>query len=238
MNSSESKNSKTFSIVIPFFNEELNVEKVIRSIQSLLIKENISFEIIAVNNGSSDKTGQIIEDLCKQESNIRSLKIPVNQGYGYGISEGLKETSGSYIGYIDGDGQIDAEALIGCYKELKISPEIELAKGIPRKIGGPSWRRYISKFYNLIISSLFRIEAYGVNCKPKIFTRTLYRKLDLESKDWFIDAEIMIKCTRLNVRYIEYPIKILDRTRGNSSVSFKTIIEFLLNFARYFLSKR
>lgn len=237
MDSSESPDSTELSIVIPFFNEELNVGIVIRAIQELLVNEKIFFEIVAVNNGSSDKTGQIIKDICHLDSRIKLIQVPINKGYGYGILQGMNHTSGQYVGYIDGDGQIDAEALIGCYKELKISPELELAKGIPRKIGGSSWRQYLSKFYNLIIGSLFRIEAYGINCKPKIFTRTLYERLNLESKDWFIDAEIMIKCTRLNVRYVEYPIKVLSRMRGHSSVSFRTVLEFLMNFVRYFFFK-
>lgn len=226
------------SIVIPFFNEEPNVEKVLAEIASLLDGNGIDYEIIAVDNGSTDKTRELIETVSNSNPRVKSLRIPINQGYGHGILEGLKKTSGKYVGYADGDGQIDGESIIGCYKELQISPEFELAKGVPRRIPQSFYRAGVSKVYNLIVSSLFRIEAIGINCKPKIFTRELYRRLDLESKDWFIDAEIMIKCTRLNVRYIEYPIKVLEREKGSSSVSPKTVLEFLLNFLRYLFLKR
>jgi hypothetical protein len=84
---------------------------------------------------------------------------------------------------------------------------------------------------------LFRIETLGINCKPKIFKRELFEKLNLESKDWFIDAEIMIKATRLNVRYIDYPIRFKERLEGESNVRIMTAFEFLFNFMRYMFFK-
>ena len=122
------------SIVIPFFNEEPNVEAVLTGITNLFSSDSINYEIIAVNNGSTDKTGEIIEKICKSNSQVKIVYIPVNHGYGNGILEGLKIASGKFLGYADGDGQNDGESIIGCYKELQISPELELAKGVPRKI--------------------------------------------------------------------------------------------------------
>ncbi|MEC7640693.1 MAG: glycosyltransferase family 2 protein [Nitrospinota bacterium] len=222
-----------FSIVIPFFNEEPNVEGVLKEIIRLLADHRIDYEIIAVNNGSTDGTGEIIETFSAANDRVKILSVPVNQGYGNGILEGLKKASGRHLGYSDGDGQNDGESIVGCYKELQISPELELAKGVPRKIEENFFRKFVSKVYNFLVSTLFGIEATGINCKPKIFTRQLYEKLNPESKDWFIDAEIMIKCTRMNVRYVEYPIKVLQRKEGASHVSPKTIVEFLFNFLRY-----
>ena len=225
------------SISIPFYNEEPNVEKVLEEITEVLETNNVNFEVIAIDNGSSDKTGEIVKKMASNNPRIKPLRVEVNEGYGNGILAGLRASSGKLIGYMDGDGQIDVEAVLGCYKELQISDRFDLAKGFPRGIPGNFFRRYVSKFYNAFITSLFRIETLGINCKPKIFKRELYAKLDLESKDWFIDAEIMIKATRLNVRYIDYPIQFKERLEGKSNVSMKTAFEFLFNFARYILFK-
>lgn len=225
------------SVVIPFYNEELNTKFVIQKIFDSLVKEGASFEILAVDNGSSDQTGLIIDGLSKIDARIKKVHVAVNQGYGHGILQGLKASSGNYLGYIDGDGQIDPEDIVGCFKQLQISQELQLAKGIRRKMGQTLWRSYVSKIYNLFMQSLFGIKATGINNKPKIFTKVLYERLKLESKDWFIDAEVMIKCTRLNVRYVEYPTKFIQRTKGESNVRLKTILEFLKNISRYFFIK-
>jgi glycosyltransferase involved in cell wall biosynthesis len=225
------------SITIPFYNEEPNVKRVLGEITDILSVNSVQFEIIAVDNGSSDRTGEIIKEMSVNRTQIKLLRVEINEGYGNGILAGLRASSGRLIGYMDGDGQIDVEAVLGCYKELQISDRFDLAKGFPRGIPGSFLRRYISKLYNAFITSIFRIETLGINCKPKIFKRELYAKLDLESKDWFIDAEIMIKATRLNVRYIDYPIQFKERLEGKSNVSIKTAFEFLFNFARYILFK-
>jgi dolichol-phosphate mannosyltransferase len=225
------------SISIPFYNEEPNVRKVLEDSIQILTANDVDFEIVAIDNGSSDQTGKIITEMAENNSRVKPLRVGVNQGYGNGILAGLRASKGRFIGYMDGDGQIDPEAVLGCYKELQISDHFDLAKGFPRGIPGNFLRRYISKFYNAFVTSLFRIETLGINCKPKIFKRELFEKLNLESKDWFIDAEIMIKATRLNVRYIDYPIQFKERLEGKSNVQIKTAFEFLFNFIRYILFK-
>ncbi len=225
------------SVSIPFYNEEPNVRRVLEDSIQILTSNDVDFEIIAIDNGSSDQTGKIIKEIAEINVRIKPLRVEVNQGYGNGILAGLNASEGRFIGYMDGDGQIDPEAVLGCYKELLISDQFDLAKGFPRGIPGSFIRRYISKFYNAFVTSIFRIETLGINCKPKIFKRELFEKLNLESKDWFIDAEIMIKATRLNVRYIDYPIQFKERLEGKSNVQIKTAFEFLFNFTRYILFK-
>jgi dolichol-phosphate mannosyltransferase len=225
------------SISIPFYNEEPNVRRVLEDSIQILTANNVDFEIIAIDNGSSDETGEIIKEIAGHNVQVKPLSIELNQGYGNGILAGLNASEGRFIGYMDGDGQIDPEAVLGCYKELLISDQFDLAKGFPRGIPGSFIRRYISKLYNAFVTSLFRIETLGINCKPKIFKKELFEKLNLESKDWFIDAEIMIKATRLNVRYIDYPIQFKERLEGKSNVRIMTAFEFLFNFTRYMLFK-
>lgn len=225
------------SVSIPFYNEEPNVRKVLEDSVQILEANKVDFEIIAIDNGSSDQTGKIIKEISEYNSRVKLLRIELNMGYGNGILAGLNASTGRFIGYMDGDGQIDPEAVLGCYKELLISDQFDLAKGFPRGIPGSFIRRYISKFYNAFVTSLFRIETLGINCKPKIFKKELFEKLNLESKDWFIDAEIMIKATRLNVRYIDYPIQFKERLEGKSNVSIMTAFEFLFNFTRFMFFK-
>src|SRR3989344_4252239 len=86
---------------------------------SELKQSKIEFELICVNNGSSDNTELILADLQKRHKEIKILKINKNQGYGWGIITGLNAASGSYIGYTDGDGQVAVKDIVGVLDSLK-----------------------------------------------------------------------------------------------------------------------
>ncbi|MBA7715899.1 Poly-beta-1,6-N-acetyl-D-glucosamine synthase [subsurface metagenome] len=88
-----------FSLVIPFYNEEKNVREVISGLSDTLERSSIDYELVLVNNGSTDKTPQILESLAKEKPDaIKVVHVSVNQGYGGGIINGLKRVSEEYVG--------------------------------------------------------------------------------------------------------------------------------------------
>jgi len=222
----------TFSLVIPLYNEEKNVTKVIVPIISELKKERIDYELILVNNGSQDETGKLIKELNKKNSRIKLVKIEVNQGYGWGIISGLKKTRGKYIGFMCGDEQVHPGDVIKTYHKL-VSDNLDLCK-VSRVIRQDGFkRRLISIFYNFIFSLIFPVKSRDINGTPKIMKREVYEKINLKSKDWFIDAEAMIKCEKKGYKIGEVPIIFYQRKEGVSNVKLSTIFEFLKNILRY-----
>lgn len=221
------------SLVIPLYNEETNIIKVIKPILKEFENKGITHELVLVDNGSRDKTGELIKALAKEYSTLTIVTVDLNQGYGYGILKGMDKASGEYIGFMCGDGQILPSDILNIYQKL-INESLDLCKAT-RVIRQDGLRRkFISFFYNLIFSLLFiSVKSRDINATPKIMRREIYQKLHLKSKDWFIDAEVMLKCKELGCRVAEVPVTFYCRQEGVSNVRFSTVFEFLKNIFKY-----
>lgn len=227
-------NNKSFelSLVVPFYNEEENITNVVNGLRTTCEKALVNYELVLVNNGSTDNSASILEDLAKKEPNkIKVFKIPVNQGYGWGIINGLKNASGEYVGFMSGDGQTKPEDLLRVFRGISEDCKIVKAKRTVRNDGIA--RKVLSKACNLLFLALFNVKTSDVNGSPKILKNELLRKIAPTSKDWFIDAEIVIKAKYLNLKIKELPVEFLRREKGKSHVSFSTIFEFARNILNY-----
>ena len=223
----------SLSMVIPFYNEEKNIRKVVIGLSHTFERSSIDYELILVNNGSTDKTPQILESLArKKPDTIKVVHISVNQGYGWGVISGLKRVSQEYVGFMGGDGQMEPSDVLRVYSKL-IDENLDLCqvKRVLRK-DGPI-RKFISYGYNFFFRFLFSWKVKDVNATPKIMRREIYEKLDLVSKDWFLDAEVIIKCTRMRCKIGEVSAVFHERKKGESGVNFFTVLEFLKNIIRY-----
>ena len=225
------------SLVIPFYNEDESIERVVSELANSFEKASIDYELILVNNGSVDKTPQMLEGLTKEKPNkIKVIHVPVNQGYGWGIINGLDNASGEYVGFMCGDGQIKPEDVIVVYYQIK-QGNCDLAKvrRVSREDG--LWRKLISLVYNRIFRVMFRVTSLDINITPKIFHKDWLERFQLTAKDWFIDAEIMIKAKYLNLEVREVPVEFLRREKGRSHVKFAAILEFAKNMFNYKLGR-
>ena len=221
-------NKFDLSIVVPLYNEEKNVKDVADSIVKNLSKSKINYELILVNNGSVDSTPKIIEQLTKRNKRIRKVDVIKNQGYGWGIINGLNVSKGKYLGYIDGDGQFDSENIIKAYTKMKKN-NLDFCKGRRLVREDVIKRNIASLLYNLLLNLMFVVNINDVNAKPKLMSMKCYNDLNLKSKDWFIDTEIMIKVKKKNYKYGEIPLEFKKRKAGRSNVKLKIISEFLKN---------
>lgn len=228
------KNNIDLSISIPFYNEEDNVENVIDDLNRVLDKSRINYEIIAVNNGSYDNTGSILEKIKSKDKRVKVITVKKNIGYGYGIIQGLKNSNGRIIGFFDGDAQVKADIIPLLYRKLKDdSIFLVKVKRIERNDGFN--RRIQSRVYNNLIRLLFNLNSDDVNGKPKLMRRELFNELKLSSKDWFIDSEIMLKLKKLNYDFSELPVVFDKRSKGKSHVGLSAIVQFLRNLMKQML---
>ncbi|MBM3265148.1 MAG: glycosyltransferase family 2 protein [candidate division Zixibacteria bacterium] len=223
------------SVVIPFFNEEACCEDVLYNLAAVLDREKIDYELIPVDNGSLDRTGDLLDRLAQSHDRIRVVTLPANEGYGWGILSGFRHSTGVYTGYMDGDAQVSPESLIRIYTELKSSgADLCKATRITRMDG--LRRVTISRMYNMLFRGLFLCRVKDVNAKPKIMRRVCIDHLNLVSKDWFIDAEIVLKAHNAKMRIHEVAIEFLPRNKGKSKVKLTTVWEFINNLLRYYFS--
>lgn len=224
-----------FSLIMPMYNEEAIAEKVITETITSFEQKNLNFELIIVKNGCKDKTGEIIDQLAKKDSRIKTVLIPINQGYGWGIINGLNAASSPIIGYVDGDGQVPPEDIIRVLKGFE-NPNTMFTKGI-RYNRGDGLKRICASFaFNGLFKILFLSTARDINGKPKFMRKELYNTLHLESKDWFIDPEIILKVLHKGYKPQEIEVHFDERKKGKSNVSLKTVSEFAKNLVKWRLA--
>ena len=221
-----------FSIIIPAYNEGAHIERVVRDIDQELQKVESDFEIIVVDNGSSDKSPEVLETLQKEMSHLHVHRVVPNRGYGGGILAGLSVAHGDVVGWTDGDGQVRAEDLGGMYEKMRQENLVFLkARRVTRHDG--LFRIIQSNIFNLIFHILFFTLVNDVNAKPKLFRRSFYATIDLVSADMFIDAEIVIKALRSGIQIKEYPIVFESRKEGASKIHIGAGLEFIKNLLYY-----
>ena len=143
----------SLSLVIPFFNEAENIERVVNGLVNSFEKSSIGYELVLVNNGSIDESPQILENLAEEKpENIKVVHVPVNQGYGWGIMNGLKIASAEYVGFMCGDAQIKPEDVVAVYRLIE-QENCDLAKVKRVSRDYSLWRKIIS--LSMTSSSVF-----------------------------------------------------------------------------------
>ena len=216
------------SIVIPCYNEEAVLKISITPLLELLKESHIEHEIILVNNGSKDKTADIIDSFTTGGYPVRRVDVPVNIGYGWGIICGLKVVRGKYTGYMSADGQVRPEDVLRIFRVMQNSSigTVLTAVRINRADG---WQRVlVSKFYNLLLHLLFGNIGKDANGTPRFFYKENLDLLKPVSKCSFIDPEILIKAKYLKYKIVQIPVTFYDRQGGSSSVRvISKSLEFL-----------
>ena len=214
------------SLVALFYNEERSVEAVVREGYEVLRSIGAPFEIVAIQNGSTDGTPQILARLVQEIPELRILKIPVNQGAGYGSVLGWYEAKAEYIIGVSGDGQVDLQAIPKMFAlMLATGSELGYGKRIRRPDGFV--RTAISWIYQQVIKLLFGIESKDMNGLPKILSEHALDGMDLKSADQFLECEMMLKAQRMGLRICSVDVLFHQREGGSSSVGWRDVIDYL-----------
>jgi len=218
------------SFVMPCYNEEEIIGYTIPRFTAAFKKAGVRLELIAVDNGSRDRTGEMIREMAASDPSIIYHRVEVNEGYGNGILSRLKVCRASWVGIIPCDGQVDAEDVVALFDTVKTTNGNVLAKVRRRFRMDGLWRKVVSVTYNLMVRVLWpKLGSIDVNGSPKILPRDVLEAMDLKSKSWFLDPEIVIKAHYMGVRVLEF--NVFGRMRGNglSHVRVGTCWEFLRN---------
>ena len=215
------------------YNEEGSVERVISRMINHLDSLNISFILAVVNNGSNDATGVILDQLHEQDERIIPIHLETNQGYGGGILAGLKSLNHykpSIIGWSWGDGQICATSLSSLYQQCISGADLAKIYRVQRQDGYR--RRMISYCYAMGMRQM-GTHTTDINGCPKLFRWPFFEQLQLESRDWFLDAEAMLKAEKMGGSIHNEPAIMEARTSGVSKVRLWTLLEFAKNMTRW-----
>ena len=233
-------NEPHFSLVVLCYRSGRSIIPFVERLQRTLSRCNFSWELVLVGNyieGSDDETPEVVTKLAESSSNIRTVIRPKQGMMGWDMRMGLDAARGTYIGVIDGDGQFPPESIVACLLKCELE-DLDLTKTYRVIRDDGLYRRLISTVYNGIFSLLFGFKVRDINSKPKIMRRDKYELLQLESDDWFADAEIVIRARELGLKIGETPVHFSINDNRGSFVKPKAILEFSSNLLRYRFSSR
>lgn len=216
------------SIVVPAYNEGEHLASVIAEMADVFGKAGLDYEVVVVDNGSRDNTGEIIDGISRANSRIRTLHLEENRKYSGGILAGLAEARGSVMGWAHADGQADPKDIVRLYRAMR-EQGCELAKAVRRERHESPWRIVQGKIWITIFKTLFPCRYRDVNATPKLMTRRAAEILKLDSRDWFLDPEFVIKAIRHNMRICEIETVWRSRRSGSTRAHLFTGLEFLKN---------
>lgn len=220
------------SIVVPAYNEAAHLEAVIAEMESVFDAAHIDYEILIVNNGSRDNTEEVITKLQARNPRITRLDLEVNQHYGGGILAGLEKARGSIMGWAHADGQANPEDIVRIYRKMR-DTGYELGKAVRMVRHESPWRKVQGRIWFSIFQLLFRSPYRDVNATPKLMTHRAYQVLKLDSHDWFLDPELVIKSIRHHIPMCEVETVWRSRKSGSTRAHLLTGLEFLKNLILY-----
>lgn len=222
------------SLIVPCYNEQDVISYTIPELAKAFVDDGHRIEIVACDNGSDDRTGEIIRQFALDGLPVVYHRVEKNEGYGNGILQSLPVCRAPWIGVIPADGQVDAEDAARLFRIVKQTDGRVLGKVRRRFRMDGLTRKVVSVLYNGFVWILWpRLGSIDINGLPKIAHRDVLDAMALRSKDWFLDPEIMIKAHCLGVRVLEMNVFARMRSNGLSHVRASACVEFFVNLLRY-----
>lgn len=215
------------SIFFPCYNEEQNVERV--TLEALKVAHDISddYEIIIVNDGSKDRTGEIAERLARENPEVRVIHHEVNKGYGAALQTGFRNATKDLVFYTDGDGQFKIEEIT---KLLPLIEEYDIVSGYRIRRRDPFVRKVNAFLWGALVNMLFNINVSDVDSAFKLYKRKIFNDIALTSQGALIDTEVLAKArakgysiTEVGVNH--YPRVAGEQTGAKLSVIAKAFVE-------------
>lgn len=223
-----SSTAADISFVMPCYNEAEIVPYTIPRMVNAFDRAGYRLELVAVDNGSWDQTGDIIKRLGAQYPSVIYHRVEKNEGYGYGILSGLQRCTAPWVGIIPADGQVDAEDVVRLYEAVVATDGRVLGKVRRRFRMDGARRKIVSIAYNLLARLLWpSLDSLDFNGSPKIVRHEVLTAMDLKSKGWLLDPEVMIKAHYMGIRVLEFNVFARMRGSGVSHVRVATCWEFL-----------
>ena len=207
------KDSHAVSFVLPAYNEEENIEKAIADTVSIAARHCSAFEVIVVDDGSSDRTADLVDEATLRHPQVRLVQHTTNLGYGQALRSGFSAARLDFVFYTDADNQFDMNELPLL---LAWADRADVVAGFRRNRQDPFMRRANAWAWNRLVRALFYVPVRDIDCAFKLYRRQPLAAVDIESCGAMIDTEIMVKLARRGSAIVEVGVTHLPRTAGTA----------------------
>ena len=213
----------SLSVFFPCYNEEANVEPLARKTMAVLEPLVHDWELILVNDGSRDKTAEIIDRLGAENPRIRPVHHAKNGGYGAALQTGFRSATRDYVFFTDGDGQFDIREID---MMLVRRNEADILCGY-RKHRQDKWiRKANAACWGWLVKRMLRFRCRDVDGAFKLFRREIFDRIEMKSTGAMISAEILARATHAGYTMIDIPVTHLPRTAGTQTgAKFRVILK-------------
>jgi len=204
----------SISVFFPCYNEQDNVARTVEQTLAVLEKLNADFEVIIVDDGSTDATAQIADEISSRNSRVKVVHHPTNLGYGAALQSGFRAATKELVFYTDGDGQFDINEmppLIPLIKKYDIISCYRLNRqdSFIRKINGWCWTK--------LVCLLFGMKIRDIDCAFKLYKKEIFDNIELSSTGALIDTEILARAIREGYTITQKGVHHYPRTAGRQT---------------------
>jgi glycosyltransferase involved in cell wall biosynthesis len=211
------------SVVLPAFNEEANIDEVVRQCAGYLGTRVPDYELLVVNDGSRDRTGEILDRLATELPRLRALHHPENRGYGSALRSGFAAATKRFVFYMDGDGQFDIGDLD---KLLPLATDDDhVVTGFRIERRDPFIRRLNARLFGgWLVRVMLNVRVRDLNCAFKLIPKKVLDAIALESTSALINAEMYGRAVRKGFGIKEVGVHHYPRTAGVQTGAHLSVI--------------
>ncbi len=200
-----------FSLCMPCYNEAEVIEDWLQTCLAILPAFLDEFEIVVVDDGSADGTGDAVQRVVEKDARVRLVRHPENKGYGAAVTTALRACEGELICMVDGDGQFN---LLDLPRLLVKAQESDVVIGYRFERADTRIRKLNAKSWNQLIRLLLGVRVNDLDCAFKLFPRWVVEQFQLTSQGACISAEMVVQCVRGGLSISQVPVNHHPRYHG------------------------
>ncbi len=225
----EHGSNEVLSIFFPMWNEEVYLERALdaaRRVCDRMVDDGIvaDYELIIVDDASTDRTPELADKAAAADFRVRVVHHEHNRKLGGSIKTGFATATGDLILYSDADLPFDMEELPRAIRYLR-AYDADIVSAYRFDRTGEGYTRAIYTFiYNVLVRTMFGVKARDINFAFKLCRRHVFDHIELQSEGSFIDAELVIRATKLGFQIVQFGVDYFPRTIGESTLSSPGII--------------
>ena len=209
-----SKPSVSLTVFFPCYNEQDNVAKITRQAIAVLGGLAADYEVIIVNDGSSDNTGPVADQLAREHARVRVIHHPRNLGYGAALQSGFRAAAKELVFFTDGDAQFDLAELPPL---LPLVKEYDIVCGYRMNRQDNFVRRMNGWLWTKLSNVMFSLHLRDIDCAFKLYKRAVLDDIKMESTGALISTEILARAVRKGYTIIERGVHHYPRTAGKQT---------------------
>ena len=218
------------SLFLPAYNEALNLPELIKDSDNFLKKNLSAYEIIVIDDGSTDSTAATVRLLQEKYKSLKLVSHIGNKGYGQAIRTGIKESKYPSSFFMDSDNQFKIEGL----KEFLKYDNFDLVIGYRIKRDDPVNRLIASRVYGMFVKTIFGLKVRDIDCAFKLMRRDAVIDLGFISNSFFASTEILVRAQKKGLKIKEIGVNHYPRKKGVSTVTVNRVKQSLVELGKLY----